>query len=111
MEHTLGGFSHLMIAAVISMGFSFGLEFWYAWRKGKKEGKGMVETYVDMQNQSRGTREGFLHELTTGAVFLVTATVTEAIMDIEELTMGNILLDLGIAIVFAVGMFIWKKIF
>lgn len=111
MEHTLGGFSHLMIAAVISMGFSFGLEFWYAWRKGKKEGKGIVETYVDMQNQSRGTREGFFYELITGAVFLVTATVAEAIMDIEELTMGNILLDLGIAAVFAVGMYIWKKIF
>ena len=111
MGHTFGWFSHLMIAAVVSMSFSYGLEFWYAWRKGKKEGKGMVETYVDMQNQSRGTREGFLHELTTGAVFLVTATVAEAIMDIEELTMGNILLDLGIAIVFAVGMFIWKKIF
>ena len=105
------GFSHLLIAAAVSMSFSYGLEFWYAWRRGKTEGKGIVETYLDMQNQSRGTREGFLHELITGAVFLVTATVAEAIMDIGKLTMTSVLLDLGIAIVFAVGMFIWKKIF
>ena len=68
-------------------------------------------TYLDMQNQSRGTRSGFLYELITGAVFLVTATVAEAIMDINKLTIGNILLDLGIAAVFAAGMYIWKKIF
>ena len=111
MEYTLGRFSHLMIAAVISMAFSYGLEFWYAWRRGKTEGKGIVETYLDMQKQSRGTRSGFLYELITGAVFLVTATVTEAIMDINKLTIGSILLDLGIAAVFAVGMYIWKKIF
>ena len=111
MEYTLGRFSHLLIAAAVSMAFSYGLEFWYAWRRGKTEGKGIVETYLDMQNQSRGTREGFLHELITGAVFLVTATVAEAIMDIRELTLSSILLDLGIAAVFAVGMYIWKKIF
>lgn len=111
MEHTLGGFSHLMIAAAVSIGFSLGLEFWYAWRRGKKEGKGMAETFLDMQNQSRGTREGFFYELITGAAFLVTATVTEAIMDIEKLTISNILLDLTIAAIFAVGMYIWKKIF
>lgn len=105
------GFSHLLIAAVVSMSFSYGLEFWYVWRRCKKEDKGMVETFVEMQNKSRGTREGFLHELITGAVFLVTATITEAIMDINKLTIGNILLDLGIAAVFAVGMYIWKKIF
>ena len=93
------------------MAFSWGLEFWYAWRRGKEEGKGMVETFIDMQNRPRDTREGFLHELITGAVFLVTATVAEAIMDINKLTIGNILLDLGIAAVFAVGMYIWKKIF
>ena len=111
MGHTFGWFSHLMIAAVVSMSFSYGLEFWYAWRRGKKDGKGMAETFLDIQNQSRGTREGFFYELITGAVFLVTATVTEAIMDIGKLTMTSILLDLGIAIVFAVGIFIWKKIF
>ena len=93
------------------MAFSWGLEFWYARRRGKEEGKGMFETFIDMQNRPRDTREGFLHELITGAVFLVTATVAEAIMDINKLTIGNILLDLGIAAVFAVGMYIWKKIF
>ena len=111
MEHTLGRFSHLMIAAAVSMRFSYGLEFWYVWRRCKKEDKGMVETFVEMQNKSRGTREGFLQELITGAVFLVTATVAEAIMDIRELTLSNILLDLAIAAIFAVGMYIWKKIF
>lgn len=107
----LGGFDHLLIAAAVSMAFSYGLEFWYAWRRGKKEGKGIVETYLDMQNQSRGTRSGFLYELITGAVFLVTATVAEAIMDIRELTLSSILLDLAIATIFAAGMYIWKKIF
>ena len=111
MEHTVGGFSHLMIAAVVSMVFSYGLEFWYAWRRGKTEGKGIVETYLDMQNKSRDRREGFLHELITGAVFLVTATATEALMDISKLTLSSILLDLAIAAIFAAGMYIWKKIF
>ena len=111
MEHTVGGFSHLMIAAVVSIVFSYGLEFWYVWRRCKKEDKGMVETFVEMQNKSRGTRSGFLYELITGAVFLVTATATEALMDIGKLTLSSILLDLAIATIFAAGMYIWKKIF
>ena len=103
-------FSHLTIAAIISMAFSWGLEFWYARRRGKEEGKGMVETFIDMQNRPRDTREGFLHELITGAVFLVTATATQAVTGLENITIDNILTDLGVAAAFAIALYLLKKI-
>lgn len=99
----------MFIAGVISVAFSECLTFLYAWKKGRKEGKGIVETFIENENGSKFTDNGFFYEIVTGMVFLVSATIIEGIMG-EGITLRSLLLDFGIAVCFGLIILLWRKV-
>ena len=101
--------SKIFIAGVISVAFSECLTFLYAWKKGRKEGKGIVETFIENENGSKFTENGFFYEIVTGMVFLVSATIIEGIMG-EGITLRSLLLDFGIAVCFGLIILLWRKV-
>ena len=101
--------SKIFIAGVISVAFSECLTFLYAWKKGRKEGKGIVETFIENENGSKFTDNGFFYEIVTGMVFLVSATIIEGIMG-EGITLRSLLLDFGIAVCFGLIILLWRKV-
>lgn len=101
--------SKMFIAGVISVAFSECLTFLYAWKKGRKEGKGIVETFIENENGSKFTDNGFFYEIVTGMVFLVSATIIEGIMG-EGITLRSLLLDFGIAVCFGLIILLWRKV-
>ncbi|MBR3939828.1 MAG: hypothetical protein IKJ67_07630 [Bacteroidales bacterium] len=101
--------SKMFIAGVISVAFSECLTFLYAWKKGRKEGKGIVETFIENENGSKFTDNGFFYEIITGMVFLVSATIIEGIMG-EGITLRSLLLDFGIAVCFGLIILLWRKV-
>ena len=100
--------SKMFIAGVISVAFSECLTFLYAWKKGRKEGKGIVETFIENENGSKFTDNGFFYEIITGMVFLVSATIIEGIIG-EGITLRSLLLDFGIAVCFGLIVMVWHK--
>ena len=101
--------SKMFIAGVISVAFSECLTFLYTWKKGRKEGKGIVETFIENENGSKFTDNGFFYEIVTGMVFLVSATIIEGIMG-EGITLRSLLLDFGIAVCFGLIILLWRKV-
>ena len=101
--------SKIFIAGVISVAFSECLTFLYAWKKGRKEGKGIVETFIENENGSGYADNGFFYEIVTGVVFLVSATIIEGIMG-EGITLRSLLLDFGIAVCFGLIVLLWRKV-
>ena len=101
--------SKMFIAGVISVAFSECLTFLYAWKKGRKDGKGIVETFIENENGSKFTDNGFFYEIVTGMVFLVSATIIEGIMG-EGITLRSLLLDFGIAVCFGLIILLWRKV-
>ena len=101
--------SKMFLAGVISVAFSECLTFLYAWKKGRKEGKGIVETFIENENGSKFTDNGFFYEIVTGMVFLVSATIIEGIMG-EGITLRSLLLDFGIAVCFGLIILLWRKV-
>ena len=99
----------MFLAGVISIAFSECLIFLYAWKKGRKEGKGIVETFIENENGSGYADNGFFYEIVTGVVFLVSATIIEGIMG-EGITLRSLLLDFGIAVCFGLIVLLWRKV-
>ena len=99
----------MFIAGVISVAFSECLTFLYAWKKGRKDGKGIVETFIENDNGSKFTDNGFFYEIITGVTFLVSATIIEGIMG-EGITLRSLLLDFGIAVCFGLIILLWRKV-
>ena len=101
--------SKMFLAGVISVAFSECLTFLYAWKKGRKEGKGIVETFIENENGSGHADNGFFYEVLTGVTFLVSATIIEGIMG-EGITLRSLLLDFGIAVCFGLIVLLWRKV-
>ena len=101
--------SKMFLASVISVSFSECLVFLYAWRKSRKEGKGIVETFIENENGSRYADNGFFYEIVSGTVFLISATIIEGIMG-EGITLRSLLLDFGIAVCFGLIVLLWRKV-
>ena len=101
--------SKMFLAGVISVSFSECLVFLYAWRKSRKEGKGIVETFIENENGSRYADNGFFYEIVSGTVFLISATIIEGIMG-EGITLRSLLLDFGIAVCFGLIVLLWRKV-
>ena len=76
--------------------------------KSKKEGKGIVETFIENENGSVYADNGFFYEILTGVTFLVSATIIEGIMG-EGITLRSLLLDFGIAVCFGLIVMLWRK--
>ena len=62
--------SKMFIAGVISVAFSECLTFLYAWKKGRKDGKGIVETFIENENGSKFADNGFFTRLLQEWCFL-----------------------------------------
>ena len=73
-----------------------------------KEGKGIVETFIENENGSGYADNGFFYEILTGVTFLVSATIIEGIMG-EGITLRSLLLDFGIAVCFGLIVMLWRK--